>query len=212
MEGSVSKWVASVKTNGDQEAMRLLWKRYTHQLAEFICRRLRNASQRVADEEDVISQTFQACFDALKDGRYPQLIHRNEFWGLISRTAARKTQDQIAHETCEKRGGGRVRGDSAMIHDNRRTDGFDQLAGETPAPEADIVFAEEWERILETLASKNLGPPLEELRQIIVYASRGCSNQEIAEKLQCSKPTVERRRRLIRTALKEGFKPPGDGV
>jgi hypothetical protein len=75
--------------------------------------------------------------------------------------------------------------------------GFDVIPGEDPTPEVAALLAEEFRCLLDRLND----PEDPHLRDIAVWRMEGYSNADIARKLGCSPPTVERRLRLIRTLL-----------
>ena len=66
-----------------------------------------------------------------------------------------------------------------------------QFVGKEPTPEFAAMMADECRRLLEML-----GDP--RLREMAVAKLEGCSNQEIAERMDCALRTVERRLKLIR--------------
>jgi DNA-directed RNA polymerase specialized sigma24 family protein len=110
---------------------------------------------------------------------------------------AQKAVDQARHQRRAKRGGGRVRGESAFRQgDASETDeGFAQIIGDTPTPEFAAMVAEECARLLNCLNDN--------LRPIALAKMEDCTNQEIAVKLSCSLTTIERGVRLIRKIWKQ---------
>ena len=62
--------------------------------------------------------------------------------------------------------------------------------GEEPTPEFAAQVAEEYERLLELLAEESLRP--------VAVWKMCCTNDEIAEKLDCSRQTVARKLEAIR--------------
>ena len=63
--------------------------------------------------------------------------------------------------------------------------------GKEPSPEFAAMMGDECRRLLE-----KLGDP--QLRELAVAKMEGCSNREIAQRLDCALRTVERRLKLIR--------------
>jgi hypothetical protein len=63
--------------------------------------------------------------------------------------------------------------------------------GEEPTPEFAAQVAEEYERLLDLLGE-------ESLRRVAVWKMDGCTNDEIAERLDCSRRTVARKLETIR--------------
>jgi DNA-directed RNA polymerase specialized sigma24 family protein len=107
---------------------------------------------------------------------------------------ARKAADLIQHEGRQKRGGGAVRGESALAGtgDASAAAGLDQVPGAGLTPEFAAQVADECRRLLDLLDSP-------ELKTIAVWKMEGHTNAEIAAKLACVVGTVERKLRLIRT-------------
>ena len=69
--------------------------------------------------------------------------------------------------------------------------GWEQVAGNEPTPAFAAQAAEQYQSLLALLGD-------DELRSIAVWKMEGLTNQEIAARLGCAIPTVERRLRLIR--------------
>ena len=113
-------------------------------------------------------------------------------WRLLIRLTAQKAVDRRRYEGRAKRGGGRVRGESALAHDGDSGcgEGLAQIVGETPTPEFAAMVAEQCSRLLNCLN--------DDLRPVALAKMEDYTNQEIAAKLGCSLSTVERSLRLIR--------------
>ena len=102
----------------------------------------------------------------------------------------RKVADYVNREKAQKRGGGKVRGDSVGPPDSSGG-AFDQFVSETPSPESVAMVEEETTRLLDLL-------PSEEHRQIALCRLEGNSVSETAEMLKLTVRTVERRLQQIR--------------
>jgi hypothetical protein len=100
----------------DSAATRALWERYFPQLVRLARKELelRGAPRRAADEEDVAASVMESLFRAAEEGRLPDLADRDDLWRLLLRMTARKVVDLKRHEARQRRGGGRVRGESAL--------------------------------------------------------------------------------------------------
>lgn len=189
--GSVTLWLGRLK-DGDNDAVRPLWEAYFRRLVALARAKLRGASTRVADEEDAALSAFDSFCRGAEQGRFPNLDNRDDLWRLLVTITARKAADHRQHQGRAKRGGGAVRGDSAVTSPQDDSDnGWTQFAGTDPTPEFAAQTAEEYARLLARL-------PDDELRSIAVWKMEGRTNEEIAARLDCAIPTVERRLRLIR--------------
>jgi DNA-directed RNA polymerase specialized sigma24 family protein len=190
--GSVTHWVAELKA-GNQAAAQKLWEGYFQRLVGLARRKLQGARRGVADEEDIALSAFASFCRGAGQGRFPQLRDRNHLWPLLFKITARKALDLIQHERRQKRGGGTVRGESALAAlSGSATAGIDGVIGPEPTPEFTAQVAEEYRRLLERLNDPDL-------RSIAVWKMEGCTNAEIADRLGCVTGTVERKLRLIRT-------------
>ncbi|HKI34286.1 MAG TPA: ECF-type sigma factor [Gemmataceae bacterium] len=193
--GSITALIQRLEA-GDHEAAQPLWERYYPRLVALARKHLRGTSRRVADEEDVALSAFDSFCRGAEQGRFPRLADRDGLWALLVLITARKAADHAAHERRLKRGAGQVRGDSALTPPDGKGGGFDQVAGDDPAPDLVAMLAEEFESLLRRLGD---GP----LRSIAVWRLEGYDNAEIAARLGHSEVTVRRRLRLIRKILQQ---------
>src|SRR5262247_2448402 len=103
--GSVTHWVEQLQA-GDRAAAQKLWASYFQRLVALARARLRGASRRVADEEDVALSAFDSFCRAAERGCFPDLHDRNNLWRLLVVITSRKALDQVQHENRKKRAGG----------------------------------------------------------------------------------------------------------
>jgi DNA-directed RNA polymerase specialized sigma24 family protein len=190
-EPSVSEWILGVK-RGDCEAARALWERYFARLVHLARNRLSRGGPRDADEEDVALSAFASFCQAAATGRFPDLADRDDLWRLLIVLTAQKSIDLLRRAHRAKRGGGRVRGESALAHADRSESlpGLAEIVGNAPSPAFAAMVAEECDRLLGLLN--------DDLRSVALAKMEDYTNPEIAEKLGCSLSTVERSLRLIR--------------
>jgi len=195
---SVTRWIESLK-DGDPAAAQRLWQRYIEALIRLARARLRGAPRRVADEEDAALSAFDSFCRRAEQGQFPDLKDRDGLWALLVVLTARKAADLVKHQGREKRGGGKVHGDSALrsADGGSGAGGFDGLEGDDPTPEEAAILAEEVENLLGRLRDPAL-------RAVAVWKLEGHTNAEIAERQGCSLATVERRLAIIRRLLKDG--------
>ena len=183
---------------GDHEAVRLLWQRYYPRLVALARTKLHGAARRVADEEDAALSAFDSFCRRAEQGQFPDLKDRDGLWALLVVLTARKAADLVKHHKRNKRGGGKVHGDSALrpADGDAGPGGFDDVEDGGPTPEEAALLAEEVEALLGRL-------PDPALRQVAVWKLEGYTNAEIADKQGCSEPTVRRRLGIIRRLLKQ---------
>src|SRR5262245_49834606 len=189
----ITRWIDELKA-GHAAAAQGLWEGYFLRLVGLARRKLQGLPRRAADEEDVALSAFASFCRGADQGRFPLLRDRHNLWPLLLKITARKAADLIRHDRRQKRGGGEVRGESALAPgpDDSAVAGLDQVASTEPTPEFAAQVADECRRLLDLLDSP-------ELKTIAVRKMEGHTNAEIAAELACVVGTVERKLRLIRT-------------
>src|SRR5262245_16765678 len=172
---SVTFWLQQLKA-GDPAAAQPLWERYFAQLVHLARGKLRGDRPRAADEEDVALSAFDSFCRGVAGNRFPQLTDRNNLWGLLFTLTERKAIDLAQHEGRQKRGGGRLGGESALPQSPADGRALEQVAGPEPTPAFAAQVAEECQRLLDRLGD-------DELRELAVAKLEGYTNVEIAAKL-----------------------------
>jgi RNA polymerase sigma factor (sigma-70 family) len=193
-DGSITHWIREIQ-DGNQQVAQELWERYFAKLVQLASMELRGAKRQMADEEDVAISVFDSFCRAAENGRFPDLADRDSLWRLLVRMTARKSIDLRRRETRLRRGG------PARAEHAGQPSGEEALAlaiGDTPSPEFAAMMAEELREVLEFLEDG-------EFRAIALGKMEGYSNEELADQLDCSVRTIERRLGLIREKLKRKF-------
>jgi RNA polymerase sigma factor (sigma-70 family) len=193
-DGSITHWIREIQ-DGNQQVAQELWERYFAKLVQLASMELRGAKRQMADEEDVAISVFDSFCRAAENGRFPDLADRDSLWRLLVRMTARKSIDLRRRETRLRRGG------PARAEQAGQPSGDEALAlaiGDTPSPEFAAMMAEELREVLEFLDDG-------EFRAIAIGKMEGYSNEELADQLDCSVRTIERRLGLIREKLKRKF-------
>ena len=196
-EGSVTRWIAELEFGRVDEAQEELWKRYFRRLVGLANLKLGETPRAAADEEDVATAALKSFFDGVADGRFPRLHNRDDLWPLLAKITAYKALDQQRYLLAEKRGGGRVRGDSAIRDPSDSLVGWPvALVDEELRPDFLVAISEQCDRLLALL-------PDDQLREIARRRLEGYTNAEIAKELGVIERTVERRLSLIRSLWSE---------
>jgi DNA-directed RNA polymerase specialized sigma24 family protein len=193
-DASVTQWIDRLKA-GDPDAAQKLWERYFRRLVGLARKKLRAAPRRAADEEDVALSAFDSFCRGAEQDRFPQLNDRLDLWQLLVLLTARKAFDLAQHERRQKRGGGAVLDEAALLRpadSSAREAPLERIEDLEPTPAFAAQVAEECGRLLERLDSP-------ELRSVALLKVEGHGNEEIAAQLGCGLRTVERRLRLIRS-------------
>lgn len=200
-EGSVTRWIAELELGRTDDAAAQaheeLWRRYFKRLMGLANLKLGQTPRGAADEEDVATAALSSFFTGVARGRFPHLRDRTELWPLLAKITSRKAIDQQRYLLAKKRGGGRVRGDSAVTGPSDLTVQWPAaLVDDELQPEFLAEINEECSRLMALLAD-------DELRQIARMRLEGFTNAEIAEQLDVIERTVERRLQLIRRLWSE---------
>jgi DNA-directed RNA polymerase specialized sigma24 family protein len=176
----------------DGQAAEAIWNQYFQRLAYFARQKLDKLPCRVADEEDVALSAMHSFYRGAATGRFPQLADRQDLWRILITITARKVWTQMRRQGADKRGGGKVRGESVFQHhDGDEGQGIEQVLGREPTPELACQLAENCNQLLDVLGD-------ETLRQVALLKLESYTNEEIAERLQCVPRTVERKLERIR--------------
>ncbi len=180
--GSVSRLLGGLR-EGDEEAVRQLWRRYFQPLVRLARGRLSAHVCGVRDAEDVALDAFAELCQRVNGrgsaGGFPRLHNRTHLWKLLACFAARRAFDLARKEQRRRR----VVGDEALLGE----EGFEPFAGREPTPEFSAAVAD----LLECL-------PSDELRALALAKMEGCTNAEAGRRLGRSLSTVERKLQVIR--------------
>jgi RNA polymerase sigma factor (sigma-70 family) len=191
-EEAVTRWLRQLEA-GDGEAVRQLWQRYYRELVELARARLGATPRRVVDEEDVALSVLRDLCEGAARGQFASLVNRQELWQLLAAITVRKVIDYQRLLGQQKRGGGKVRGDSVLHGHNGDGSnlGFDGILGDAATPEVLAIAAEESQRLMAILDD-------DRLRQIAQCKLEGFTNEEIGERLGLTCRSIERKLQQIR--------------
>jgi DNA-directed RNA polymerase specialized sigma24 family protein len=190
---AVTRWLRQLEDR-DQEAARLLWQRYYRELVELARARLGQTPRRTADEEDVALSVLRGLYDGAARGQFAAVVNRQGLWQLLATITIRKVIDHQRLLKKQKRGGGRVRGDSVLdvgYDGDGRGAGFDEILGDAATPEVLAIAVEEYQRLMRALDD-------DRLRTIAQCKLEGHRNEEIADRLGLACRSIERKLQRIR--------------
>lgn len=145
--------------------------------------------KKVTSGEDIVVSVFESFYRAAENGRFPDLSGRDDLWRLLLTMSARKIIDRRRHERRQRRGAGA----KVQSIDDRNSDDqvIIEVIGNEPTPEMVHMMTESFEQLISHLGDG-------QLREIAVGRMEGFSNAELAQRLECSERTIERRLNLIR--------------
>lgn len=189
LSGSISGWIKGAKAGCEQAATQL-WARYRTMLLNLARKKLGTSARNVSDEEDIVLDTFQFFFRRCREGAYPNVRDRDDLGKLLVAITVHKATNQVRDELRRKRAGGGVSAlsEPMVLNDFHY---FDLLPGAEPSPEFVSMMEDSLKKFLSLFVDG-------ELRSIVLYKIEGYTNEQVAEKIGRSVPTVERRLRLIR--------------
>jgi DNA-directed RNA polymerase specialized sigma24 family protein len=191
-QGSVTGWIRDLRGDAAAAASRALWGRYFEWLAALARSRLGPGPRGATDAEDVALSVFDSFFRGVVSGRFPDLDDREGLWRLLVTITNRKALNRRRDEARQKRGGGKVIDEAALLGPRAEEDELlAQVVGDEPTPKEAASVTEEYRRLFGMLSD-------ESLRVVALLKLEGHSNEEIARSLDCGLRTVERKLELIR--------------
>ena len=198
---SVTTWLSQLKA-GENEAARRLWEAYFGRLVRLARHKLAATPRRASDEEDVALAAFNSFCGGVRRGHFPRLNDRDDLWQVLVMLTVRKAADEREFHRRQKRGNGRVRGESVFLECSAsgNVGGLSQITGREPTPEFAAEVAERLGQLLQALDN-------ESLRSIALLKMEGWSNEEIAQRIGCGLRTVERKLSLIRRIWRAHCQP-----
>ncbi len=196
-QGSVTRLIQQLQ-HGDDDAARELWNRYCDRLAGLARRRLPGHLRRGQDEMAIANEAFFNFCGCLREGAFNTLNGREDLLKVLLAFTTNTARDAAKYEMRQKRGGGRVRGDSALC----QPDGH-PLVDQQVNPVNIAVSEEVFDQAMNKLGDATL-------QEILEMRLAGYNNQEIAEHLDRDRRTVERKFKRIRAILHDFLIAGGD--
>ena len=185
-EGSITRFIGAMRS-GDGEAARLVWNRYSPRLAALARERLPDWLQCVVDGEDVANSAMCTVIMGLRGGQFPGLHDREGLWALLACITVRKAINEVEKASRRKRRPGLA---CEPLDEN--------IAAPGPSPELTLKAAEQFERMIGSLRSRE-----GLLATIALWKFEGYTSDEIANRLGCSSRRVARKLDLIRMVWDE---------
>jgi DNA-directed RNA polymerase specialized sigma24 family protein len=191
MAHSVTAWLLQLDRNDRENFNRaagVLTKRYEQALLAKIRGKISPKIRQRVDAEDVL-QSVLADFFRRPDNA--TLESRGDFWRLILRIAMNKVASKGRYETAGVRNAGLDQGYAGIGSDDSAEKPGLELVSENAHLESEAFeVAEEVQGMLGQLSV--------ELREVAELLMEGCTHVEIAERIQRTTRTVERRVEMIR--------------
>lgn len=195
-EDPITLWLGGLK-EGDQLDVEKIVSRYYQPIMNVVRTRLPAAVRRFADEEDVAISALNSFVVRAQAGQFAKLENRDDLWKVLVTISFRKAGKYVKRESAQKRGGRNVRGES--VFKGAGGSGLEQVADERQLVDEDIDSKECAERILDFVDSLKD----EALRFIVMGKSEGLTDSLIADQLNCSPKTVQRKMKRLREEVRK---------
>jgi RNA polymerase sigma factor (sigma-70 family) len=193
-DGSVTRLIHDLRSDDSavrDVAARLIWQRYFHSLLELARSNLDRRVRRRTDEEDVAQSMYKSFCLRQQRGEF-DLSGRDELWKLLVTITLRKARNVGGAQRRRKRD---VAREQPLATENTRNSSqwmLEAMDAAVPTPAEAMVLNESLERRLDALGDS-------ELRQISLWRLEGYTNREIADRLNCTERSIERKLSRIRT-------------
>ena len=181
-------WLAIIQglREGQPEAAERLWKAFSPKLEDYAKRKFGGLPRRAYDEEDVALSAMMDFTEGIRNHRFPDLSSEESLARILFVIADRKVLKRIRHQTASKRGGGDVRGESVFFTIDGDGGGMGRVASAANEANGGEALGQECLELLDRLGD-------DELRTIAILRLQGYTTGEIAEDLEVSTRTVDRR-------------------
>jgi RNA polymerase sigma factor (sigma-70 family) len=198
--GSVTRCIQQLKA-GDLDAFEKIWQHYFEELLEVARGVMRQRKKfSIVDEDDIVQNALlSVCRGFPKNKSYENVNSRESLWPILVAITKFKVADNFRRENAAKRGAGRVVSEANLETgaDGSTRIGLAQLvADEAPQPQDIVEMSEQLSLLMGLL-------PRDDLKQIARLHLEGWKNTEIAEELEISTRSVERKLALVRDAWLE---------
>ena len=190
--GSITKLIEELR-GGSDSAVPAVWSRYFSKLANIADNGMTNSPGRAVAGEDLASAVLQTVCRKVSIGLYPDLRDRDDLWLMLLTITRCRVVSQNRYENRQKRGGGKVRLATDMKAFQNEAFDLNTIAGGDPTPESVVSLKDSCNYLISTTLRD------ETTKEIAILKLEGLSNDEIAERLNIVKRTVERKIKLIRS-------------
>lgn len=197
-DDAVSIWIEDLK-NTDDSAAEKIWNHFFVRLHCIAKTKLNSKTNAVYDEEDAAQSAFLSFCNGMAAGRFPDLNDRQSLWKLLLVITSRKISNRHKHDHRQKRDVGRsvseaffMQSTNADIESSSNT----PFLCREPSPEFVVGFSETCDSLF-----NQLGEP--RLQQTLKLRLEGYTINEMADRMACSRRTVQRSMELIRRRWQE---------
>lgn len=181
---SITALLSDVR-RADRDAVCALFDRCYSRVAAIGRGKLGGVHRRGFNEDDVANSAFREFLDRVAAGDFPKLENREDVWQILTLLVGDKVRDRLQHEGRLKRGGGNP---GAPLEE------VAEVVSKLDSPALVVEINDAKKHLLEKL-------PSDDHRRVIELLAEGRTHEEIAETLDLSVRTVDRRVKDVRVAL-----------
>jgi RNA polymerase sigma factor (sigma-70 family) len=197
-DGSVTVHLGHAKL-GESFAQFQLWQRYVERLVRLAKASMSAAQNTVAEPEDIALEAFNDLLVGLEQNRFRQLNDRNDLWRVLIMLIKRRSIDELRKANSKKRNGRQATDPQHPPLDRQVTylGCQDRISCEEPTPDEAMLLKEELSLRINELEDATL-------QSIALAKMAGHDNREIADRMNVSLRSVERKLSIIRRRWLEG--------
>lgn len=188
----VTIWIDELRQS-DENAARNIWQHFVLRLQASARKKLRLSTRQLYDEEDAAQSAFHSLCAGISNGRFPELGDRQSLWQLLLVITSRKIARRHRYDQRQRRDVRRTLHESVFSTPVKGSaeGGLQQAPSREPTPEFSAEFVDVCDSLFNSLDDP-------ELLRVATLRIEGHNDTEIAEKLNCSRRTIQRRLEVIR--------------
>jgi RNA polymerase sigma factor (sigma-70 family) len=165
---------------------------FCERLMSFARSRMSATTRRIYDEEDAANSAFRSLCRGIEAQRFPEISDRGNLWALLVVITSRKIANQFRYEHQQKRNVNQTLNETML----QPAHGLDSpLLQSLPSKEPTPAFAAEVADMSEHLMAKLEEP---ELQRIVLLKLEGHTNEEVADVMNVTRRTIQRKLERIR--------------
>lgn len=188
---------------GEDAVLARLFHFYAHHLRRIAESSLGQFERRVSDEDDLLAEVLGEFLMDGREGALPPFLSREDALNMLCVRVQQRARNIVRDAHCQKRGGGKVRGDSVFGGIGRKPDsrGFDRLPAPDVAVDRPLLLAEE----VAGLHARFLACLSPHLAPVARLWLQGLTPAEIQAELQISQTSVYRKLNRILERFEQVF-------
>lgn len=184
---------------GNEQAFEQVFARYSERLIRIARSRISERLSARIEAEDVVQSVFRSFFGRIREHRFT-FNEESDLWRLLVSITLNKLRNKVDWHTAAKRD---VAMEQRMNAGSSSMPSAFDLDGETPSPEAVVMFIDLLENFMSQLRDTD--------RRVLELRLQGLTQEEIASEVGCTERTVRRILERIRTVAGEhGIGPKDD--